>query len=226
MYSLTLQELHDKMRIKEYFRATQLQSPSSLISASVACLPPRAIADFLTDTFFKYAGTNYFLVRESWLEDKLRICYDQPAILSASDATWVCSVLMVLAIGTQFAHMNQNKFKARDLREPTPDSDDEPNENNVGVSLYRVACKLLPDVITIASTESVQACLLLGKYTLPLDAQGLAYTYLGLAIKVAIQNGMHRKYTGTEFDSQTLEERNRLWWTAYTMERQDHIPQW
>ncbi|RWQ94747.1 hypothetical protein C8Q69DRAFT_445666 [Paecilomyces variotii] len=38
---------------------------------------------------------------------------------------------MALAIGTQFAHVNENKFKARDLRDLAPDKDDGPSENNI-----------------------------------------------------------------------------------------------
>lgn len=96
---------------------------------------------------------------------------------SAESHRKVCSVLMALAIGTQFAHVNENKFKARDLRDLAPDKDDGPSENNVGVSLYRIACKLLPNLITIASTESVQACLLLGKsHIIPRFVRACMYT--------------------------------------------------
>ena len=90
---------------------------------------------------------------------------------------------------------------------------------DIGVRFYQMACKLIPDIITIASLESVQACLLLAHYTLPLDTPGLAYTYLGLTLKMAIQNGMHRKYVGSEFNAHTIEVRNRLWWTAYSLDR-------
>lgn len=84
---------------------------------------------------------------------------------------------------------------------------------------YQQACKLVPDVITISSLESVQACLLIGIYALPLDASGLAYIYLNLALKLAIQNGMHRKYVGEGLEPVVRETRNRVWWTVYTTER-------
>ncbi|CAG7560924.1 unnamed protein product [Fusarium equiseti] len=123
--------------------------------------------------------------------------------------------LALLAIGTQFAHMGSG-----DLAVTTAGNDeDEIMEREAGTVFYEAATTLLPDVITMASLESVQACLLLAHYTLPLDAHGLAYTYLGLAIKMGIQNGMHRKPRGVEVDSWTVEMRNRLWWTAFTLER-------
>lgn len=89
----------------------------------------------------------------------------------------------------------------------------------MGRMFFQQASKLIPDVITVASLESVQACLLIGLYTLPLDTSGLSYIYLNLAVKLGIQNGMHRKYVGDGIDETTIEIRNRVWWTAFTIER-------
>ena len=90
---------------EDRWRATQLQSGSSLVSASITCLPPRYVADFLVQIFFNYAQTNNFYVEEDWLQDKVNICYTNPSSLSSDDAGAVCALLMVLAVGTQFAHM-------------------------------------------------------------------------------------------------------------------------
>lgn len=174
------------------------------------------MADFLVQTFFKYAQTNNFYVEEDWLRNKLDTCYTNPSSLTAGDAGSVCAILMVLAIGTQFAHMDA----------PTPvnraSTDDQRfSEDEVGLTFYQFASKLLPDIITTASVRSVQACLLIGTYLLPLDTSGLSYTYFGLALKMAIQNGMHRKYYGEGLDPHMVEVRNRVFWTAYTIEKYD-----
>ncbi|PVH72904.1 hypothetical protein DL98DRAFT_659773 [Cadophora sp. DSE1049] len=201
--------------ITENWRAKQLQSPASSVFALLQSLPPRHVVDFLVTIYFQYAQTNLSFIDEKFLREKLEVLLDTPSIVAESDAGWVCSVLMVLAIGTQFAHMASGT-----LTQVNEDKTaEQPPEDDVGVELYRLACKLIPDVIAIASLESVQACLLLAHYALPIDTQGIAYTYLGLAVKVAIQNGMHRKYMGTDFDAHTVETRNRLWWTAYTLEK-------
>lgn len=222
------------MRILEYWRATQLQSPKTLVQSVLSCLPPRSVAGFLVHIYFQFAQVNCFYVEQGWLRKKLDFLYEAPGHVTSEDAGWVCSVLMVLAIGTQFAHMAAGGGTAA---APEPgveggesssgggggDGGDGEQEKgpdaDVGVTFYQMASKLIPDIITIASMESVQACLLLAHYALPLDTHGLAYTYLGLGIKMAIQNGMHRRYTGTDLDARTIETRNRLWWTAYTVER-------
>jgi hypothetical protein len=179
-------------------------------------LPPKAIADFLVSMFFKYAEINSFYMERKWIEEKVGLCYDHTTKYSASDFPWVCSVFAVLAIGTQVAHMEDEK--------PKPDSETADDltlcsEDSVGLVFYHVACKLIPDVLLVASHESVQVFLLLATYSLPVSTGGLAYTYYGLAMKMAIQNGMHRKYVGGDIDARTIETRNRLFWTAYTVEK-------
>jgi hypothetical protein len=173
----------------------------------------------LVQIFFKYAQTNNFYVEEDWLCQKLNICYTNPSSLSSDDAGAVCAILMVLAVGTQFAHMES----------PTPvnclpvdsaaNQDHHFSEDEVGLTFYQFASKLLPDIIATASVRSVQACLLIGTYLLPLDTSGLCYTYFGLALKLAIQNGMHRRYHGEGLSSRMIETRNRVFWTAYTIEK-------
>lgn len=179
-------------------------------------LPPRPIADFLIAMFFKYVEINSFYMERGWIEEKLVLCYNPSTTYTASDFPWVCSVFVALAIGTQVAHMEDSTSK------PDANTTDELtlcSEDSVGLVFYHVACKLIPDVLLVASHESVQAFLLFATYSLPVSTGGLAYTYYGLAMKMAIQNGMHRKYTGGECDFKTIEMRNRLFWTSYTVEK-------
>lgn len=208
---------------EERWCATQLQSGSSLVSAAITCLPPRYVSDFLVQIFFKYAQTNNFYVEENWLRDKLDTCYTNPASLSSKDAGAVCSILMVLAVGTQFAHMESSTPVNRLSSGPSIGDGHRFSEDEVGLTFYQFASKLLPDIIATASVRSVQACLLIGTYLLPLDTSGLSYTYFGLALKMAIQNGMHRRYHGEGLSPRMLEVRNRVFWTAYTIEKRISI---
>jgi len=210
-----VQDMRGSLRILEFWRATQLQSPKSYVLGALKCLPPRDVAEFLVQIYFRFAQVNCFYVDEQWVSKKLALLYDPGLEITSSDSAWICVVLMVLAVGTQFAHMAGGPPGEWSVDLPSESA----MERDVGVTFYQTASRLVPDIIAIASLESVQACLLLGHYALPLDTQGMAYTYLGLGMKMAIQNGMHRRYTGTDLDAWTIETRNRLWWTAYTMER-------
>ncbi|KAM0258671.1 hypothetical protein ACHAQJ_003679 [Trichoderma viride] len=200
---------------KEYYRAEELQSHSET-QGSLSLLPPRPIADFLVYSFFKHAQTNYFFVEQNWLKAKLDLAYENPASFSRRDVGILGILFAILAIGTQFAYLESLVDGAEN---PTEKGSDAFSEDAVGILFYQQACRLLPDVITASSLESVQACLLLGIYTLPVDASGLAYIYLNLALKLAIQNGMHRKYPVENRDAHIVETRNRVWWSVYTIEK-------
>lgn len=122
-------------------------------------------------------------------------------------------ILTIFAIGAQYAHLESPRHPPNNNRAP------EFSEENVGATFYRNAIRLLPEIIEISSLESVQACLLFGIYALPVDASGLGYIYTNLAIRLGMQNGMHRKCRDRSFSDKMTETRNRVWWTAYSLER-------
>ncbi|KXG50186.1 Transcription factor [Penicillium griseofulvum] len=161
----------------------------------------------------KASQTNYFYFHEATFREKLDFYYTTEHPLSINDAGWICTLLMTFAVGTQFAHM-QTKSTPGSSASTTETSPDD----QIGLELYRFSCRLIPDLVTVASVETVQAFLLLGVYTLPIDTAGLAYVYYGLAIKMAIQNGMHRKLLEDNLAPEIIEVRNRLWWSAYSLE--------
>lgn len=159
----------------------------------------------------KFSQTNYFYFDEATFREKLDFYYSNTRPPSINDAGWICTLLMTFAVGTQFAS-NSTPSGATSATESISD-------DQIGVELYRFSCRLIPDLITVASVETVQAFLLMGVYTMPIDTAGLAYVYYGLAIKMAIQNGMHRKLPEGTLAPEIAEVRNRLWWSAYSLER-------
>lgn len=202
----------------EYWRVEELHANSSEIAEARASFPPRQVAGFLMHVFFKHATINYFYVEHLWLTEKVNHLYESPSELTAKDAGILAIILNIFAIGTQYVHLESIVGT---------DENSNPNtewENEIGTMFYRQATKLLPEVIHLASLESVQACLLFGLYALPIDASGLAYIYLNIAVKLGIQNGMHRRLPSHTFPPHTIEARNRVWWTAYCTERQAFHP--
>ncbi|OJJ66414.1 hypothetical protein ASPBRDRAFT_59818 [Aspergillus brasiliensis CBS 101740] len=199
-------------RVSGYWRAQHLKTNEHL-SAALACFPPRPITGFLVKTFLKYAATHWFLVEEDWLLDRVHRLYTDPASLGDTAAAVASILLSVLAIGTQYAHLESPTD--RDPKNQTSSF----SEEDVGVRFYEQSIRLLPEIIELSCLESVQACLLLGYYALPVDASGLGYIYVNLAVRLAMQNGMHRKCRRDAFSPVMMETRNRVWWTAYSLER-------
>jgi len=197
----------------EYWRANHLRSSKGTLQSILYDLPPKDISMFLLKTYFCHAQTNTLFVDESWATANLQRLYAALALMCEEDAPWVCTMLLVLAVGTQFAHLEDKPLS--DEPSFAGSNEHETAVESVGVSLYRRATRIIPDVLTIASVESVQALLLFAHYVLPLDAQGLAYSYVGMATKVAIQNGMHRHCKDLHPDASRL----KLWMTASRLEK-------
>jgi hypothetical protein len=186
----------------------------------VALLPPRPLSAFLVNVFFKHATSYYYYVDRRWVNELLEKLHTKTIGLSSKDVTGACVVLMVLAVGTQYVHLESPKQNSTTGAQSSGTRNAPANwESDIGSAFYRQVAKSLSDVIHAGSMLSVQVFLLLGLYSLPIDASGLGFIYLNLAIKVAIQNGMHRKVSRGNFDTTTKEIRRCIWWTAYCMER-------
>lgn len=200
-----------------------MHSEGSVVANAAAFFPPQPVADFLINIFFDYAQTNYSYVDEQNLRDRLRNFYLDQDPIKTRDSPWVCTTLMVFAIATQFAHLSSSQHD--DSRPGTEDPELEDlaalsPDDNAALKFYHAAKTLVPDVIVLASIESVQAFLLLGVYTLPIDPDRLSYTYIGVALRLGISNAMHRNLrTPTGLDARSVEIRNRIWWTAFTLEQ-------
>ncbi|OQD68093.1 hypothetical protein PENPOL_c003G08094 [Penicillium polonicum] len=207
--------------LSEFYRSKDLQCLSSTMAA-VSSLPPRFVATFLIHCFFKHAVTNYFYVDRDWLLAKVEIAYANPASLGRSDAGTMCMIFGILAIGTHYAYLEATNHETEENLTNDQENSGPFTGESASLAFYHQACRLLPNVITIASVESVQACLILGVFALPFDASGLAWTYLGIAVKLAVMNGMHRKCSEDCIDPQTKETRNRIWWSVYALERLVH----
>ncbi|KAH6639895.1 fungal-specific transcription factor domain-containing protein [Boeremia exigua] len=207
-------------QVPDFIRVGVADPGSTSISDIVAILPPRSVATFLINVFFKHSTSFYYYIDRGWLDGILDRIYTNVAGLRSKDVTPSCLVLMVLAVGTQYVHLESPDKNSRRISSVSSSSE-APNswELDIGTSFYRQVAKLLSEVIHSGSLLSVQVFLLLGLYCLPIDASGLSYIYLNLAVKVAIQNGMHRKVSRSAIDAKNKEFRRRIWWTAYCMER-------
>ncbi|KAH8641140.1 hypothetical protein IG631_04081 [Alternaria alternata] len=214
------QNLENVTRVPDFIRVGEADPTSTSISDILAVMPPRPVATFLTNVFFKHATSVYYYVDRRWFDETLDNIHTKPVSLRSKDVTAICVVLMVLAVGTQYVHLESpDRHKTSSTGIATDSEVQSSWELEIGSGFYRQVAKLLSEVIHAGSLLSVQVLLLLGLYSLPIDASGLSYIYLNLAIKVAIQNGMHRKVSRNVLDPRTKEIRRRIWWTVYCMER-------
>lgn len=214
------QSFEDFRPVSDFIRVGTAHPDAASMSEIVALLPPRPVSEFLKNVFFKHATSVYFHVCRHRIDNMLNSLYADAASLRGRDVTAACAVIMVLAVGTQYAHLESPRRRKTSISRRQKDAEPTSSwELDIGSAFYRQVAKLLSEIIHAGSLLSVQVCLLLGLYCLPVDASGLGYIYLNLAIKLAVQNGMHRKSPLRSFDINTAEIRRRVWWTAYCMER-------
>ncbi|KAF4463025.1 C6 transcription factor [Fusarium albosuccineum] len=208
---------------------------SDLRASLIAALPPRSVLDFLATTFFRYSQSNYFSIHPAIFSRKIDAFLSgthefdpQGNNTTRRPIEFICILFMILAIGSQYADLEQNS--SRDIDYPmlladsaSPDlttiSTPKPTPNP-GWRFYRISRRLLSDVVSTCSMTSVQACVLQGTFLVSTSAHDTAYNVYGLAMRMAVNMGMHRAVGAEDLHPQVRELRNRLWWTLYTLERQ------
>jgi hypothetical protein len=171
--------------------------------------PPQEIASFLVSTFFYYVEATFFYCDREWFHTTLDSVFTGTASGRAADDAFICFALLVFAFGSQFAH----------LRSRTTSQDLLPSGLDPGKRFYDSAQKLLPRIIATCTLKGVQVCLLAGLYQLPYNLPDTSYLYLGMAMRMSIASGLHRKTSAATLDPRTTEVRNRLWWSVYSIDK-------
>uniref|UniRef100_A0A8H7TTE2 Xylanolytic transcriptional activator regulatory domain-containing protein n=1 Tax=Bionectria ochroleuca TaxID=29856 RepID=A0A8H7TTE2_BIOOC len=205
--------------------------------------PPQDVVEFLTTTFFQLAQTNYFCVHPEIFSRKLKAFYEgthefesHNPLSSRRSIEFLSVLFMVLAIGSQFAEvgdvdsgqmsMSDDDFINREvlkgdltspynlsrIKIPTP-------AQNPGWRFYEVSRRLLPDIVSSSSMASIQVCLLQGIYLPSTTSRDAGYNLLGLALRMAINMGLHRHFVSESIHPDIRELRNRLWWSIYVADR-------
>ncbi|KYG50212.1 hypothetical protein M433DRAFT_139318 [Acidomyces richmondensis BFW] len=86
------------------------------------------------------------------------------------------------------------------------------------------ALKQLDEVLSYHDTRSVVTLLLLAIYSLRAEGGPGAWAYIGFAMRIAIDLGLHRQTAAMNRLGFDVEMRKRLFWSCYTMDRQISIP--
>jgi hypothetical protein len=188
------------------------QPPSAQSKESIEAMkafPPQEIATFLVSTFFYYVEATFFYCDREWFYTTLNSIFTGTASASAADDAFICFTLLVFAFGSQFAHLRSRaKFQ-----------DSLPQDLDPGKRFYDSAQKLIPRIIATCTLRGIQVCLLAGLYNLPYNLPDTSYLYLGMAMRMSIASGLHRKTLAATLDPRTTEVRNRLWWSVYSIDK-------
>ncbi|CAO2651722.1 Nn.00g000050.m01.CDS01 [Neocucurbitaria sp. VM-36] len=169
----------------------------------ISRLPVYEEAEKLVDIFFRYLESNWYYFDEYQFRDEVTQLYQGTSVAIRLSCSGICQIFLVLALASSFAHLDQ----------PTPALEEIP-----GAEYFKIANKLMPAVISQGSLESVQCCLLTSLYVLPTRKTSCYYTYLGLALRLAIGLSLHRKSKDRDISLRTREIKTRVFWTTYCIE--------
>jgi hypothetical protein len=171
--------------------------------------PPKPVADFLSSCCYELATDSFFYFDQQDFQLKLDEVYQDETSRLRKDGVFLCLVLMVFALGSQFADLRHRASSAY----------------NPGISrcpgryFYDVASRLLPMATFDCSIQAMQACLVTAVYLLPEHVYDRAYLYLSHALRIAISLHMHRQKTDNRSSCRDSEINHRLWWSVFSLDR-------
>lgn len=178
------------------------------LQAAIGSLPPWPVADFLATLCIMHGTDCFFYFDQREFLAKLREFYDNDRSPLRRDASFVCLLLAVIALGSQWTP------RAR------PEGIDAPIcPGDPGQIFGDHARILMADTMDRVSMYSVKAAFVLGAYLMPSSAIGASYLYMGLALRKALILGLHQETDDPSILEHEKEMRRRLWWAIYSLER-------
>ncbi|KAI5461595.1 fungal-specific transcription factor domain-containing protein [Mariannaea sp. PMI_226] len=164
--------------------------------------PNQSEANSLIDTFFSVGqGNCYFLHEDSLRARVSEIYHTKPNW--PQDLKFVGLALITFAIASQYPCVKDNC-----------------DETGLpGEVYFKSFQRLLPNILAEPSLESIQSCLLMAAYLLPIYGTKISHIYIHQAMRIAISLGLHQENTNKSFPIPLREVCNRVFWTAYINER-------
>ncbi|OAL53100.1 hypothetical protein IQ07DRAFT_641511 [Pyrenochaeta sp. DS3sAY3a] len=178
-------------------------------------LPPYPYAIHLVNQFETYMGYDYHWYLRQSFRTRLDVTYTNPRSDDSKDRTWLCRLLVVLALGETY---NSKVAPWIDLGDDNTSTDDRTTRPPPGVAFFEEAVSLFKAPFEEAGTEHVEALNLMAFYSFSLGRRKSAYIYAGLATRIASTLMLHSSVPAAPLPQCDLEHRKRLWWTTYQLD--------
>ncbi|KAH6989083.1 hypothetical protein BKA56DRAFT_641098 [Ilyonectria sp. MPI-CAGE-AT-0026] len=165
--------------------------------------PSLSEAHALLDTVLRSVGKLQHLFEPRALSDRLSMTYAQPPSPTHAKDMWYIELLMVFALG----ELLQGRLRSGVIFP--------------GADFYLEAEKHLPEFSSLRE-NGIQSVEVIGMMTFFLqcaDCRDDAYVYAGIALRLAIANGLARERGSRNIMRSEKSHRVRLWWTIYMQER-------
>lgn len=164
--------------------------------SGVLMLPDKEYSILLIQKVINFLGHEYFFINPDEFLQKVDETYEN---FLDRDPTWLCYLLLVLAVGEQFLNESSDG--------------DAP-----GMRFFMSALLIFRNYYENPSLELVQTLLLFAFYQQGLNRTNAAFSFYGLALRNALTMGLHRKTVDSNISSVEREKRKRVWWTVFVMD--------
>ncbi|KAH8694247.1 fungal-specific transcription factor domain-containing protein [Talaromyces proteolyticus] len=182
---------------------TSLSGPAPVPEAS---LPPRHVADHLAQVYFQFRSPHLPIVDRAQVDDAFKSAYLYMSDHSSSDRAFekdIFTAFMIVAIAL--------------CDVPSPSG----GRSTQREGCFRSAVGLIEKVITYSRSdlETVRAILLLCQFVARCPSWGSLWHLTGNALRLCIDIGLHWETEVLDMDPSLLQERRRLWYSTYQLDR-------
>ncbi|KAH7028774.1 uncharacterized protein B0I36DRAFT_126134 [Microdochium trichocladiopsis] len=171
---------------------------------SLATVPTIDHAIYLINAVKFHCTQLFHLFDEETFIPALYAFYQRsPGTRHETDRLWLVHFMLILSFGKAFTVRNKGK-------------------NPAGIEYFIKALQFLPSTIMlwrhpVHSTE-VLSCIAL--YLQCLDYRIVAHNYMGQALRLALNYGLHTDIQRDGFGKESVERIRRVWWTLFILDRE------
>ncbi|EXK27262.1 hypothetical protein FOMG_16085 [Fusarium oxysporum f. sp. melonis 26406] len=167
-------------------------------------LPSLDYALYLTNTVKFHIVQTYHLFDEQKFMPALHSLYsDGPPLVTAGNRMWYVQYFLIMALGKGLLTRGMSKA------------------GSPGSEYFMKAMELFPDTygLYIDPILSIEVCCGLALYLQAVDHRNSAYVYLGMGLRIALSQGLHRDIAGESADDPEVRRYRNAWWTLYILDR-------
>ncbi|CAF3543524.1 unnamed protein product [Fusarium graminearum] len=170
----------------------------------IESLPSLDYAIYLTNTVKFHIAQTYHIFEEShFMRGLLSLYNDGPPPLTSDNRMWYIQYFLVMAMGKGLLTRGMSKA------------------GSPGSEYFLRAMELFPDASGLYQDPilSIEVCCGLALYLQAVDHRNSAYVYLGLGLRIALSQGLHRDIVGEFSDDAEVDRYRNAWWTLYILDR-------
>ncbi|KZF20094.1 hypothetical protein L228DRAFT_35446 [Xylona heveae TC161] len=181
-----------------YYRHRVLQR----ICKTEYSLPNRNYANLLVRVVLRFIGSDYHLMLKKTFMEQLDETYKG----TLRDPVFLCRMFIIFALGEMYSCR------------PTRPSRNGPEVPGTGFFLQ--AMSIFQDLHEEATVSYIETVVLVAYYSLALNRQNTAFSYMGVALRLSLSLGLHRNVGEDRMIGPVeREHRLRVWWTVYNFDR-------